>query len=256
MENRALKQSHWEVSAQKDSKIKTSPDQCLDLLEKAFMKKYLKKSQDILDIGSGDGLATFEFAKHVRWVDALEYSPTLLKIAQNRQKRGKIQNITWTEGSAVNLDNIYRGKKFNIFISKRVIMNLSSVDEQTAVIEKIAALCRSDDLFLLSEGFTDTFKNLQRLRKNSGLKEFPIVKFNLYLERQKFESKVKRYFNIIEQNNFGIYYFLSHFYYPLVIKPGEPKSDSKMNKIAAQIALKEKLLEEYGYTNFYALLRK
>lgn len=251
-----MKKTYWELLAQKNKKIKTSPDIGCDILERAFIKKYLKKRQNVLDIGSGDGIATIEFAKMVNHLEALEISPTLIKIAQKRAQKAKINNITWNKGSVLDLNSTFKKNFFDVFISKRALINILSWPEQKEAISQVAIMAKRGDLFLLTEGFIDALKNLQNLRKKFGLKEDKIVKFNLWFERAKFESFVKKYFEIIEQNNLGIYYFLSHFYYPLYIKPFEPKYRSKMNRVATEIALKLKALEEFGYINFYALRKK
>lgn len=252
MENK----NYWEKLAQKKGKISTSPDIGCDILENFFIKKYLSKSDNILDLGSGDGVATLKFAKKVKQVTALEISPTLIKLAKKRQSKTKIKNINWHNGSVTDSVKQFGANRFEKIITKRVLINLKSWQQQKEAITQIAQMLKPRKMYLLAEGFTDTFKNLQELRVKFGLEKDHVVDFNLYFERDRFVRFIKKYFDIIEQNNFGIYYFLSHFFYPLVIKPQKPKYESQINQIATQIAICEKLLEEYGYINFYALRRK
>lgn len=251
-----MKNNIWEKRAKQNKNIKTSPDIGCNILETEFIKRYLKKNQSVLDIGSGDGIATIEFAKMVKHVEGLEPSPTLIEIAKKKVSRAKINNINWREGSILDLSKIYSNPKFDVLISKRVLINLLSWSKQKEAIEQVAKISKKGDLFLLAEGFLDTFKNLQDLRVKYGLERDTVVPFNLFFQRKQFEDFISQYFEVVDQNNLGIYYFLSHFYYPLVIKPEEPKYNSKMNQVATEIALKEKFLEEFGYINFYALKRK
>ncbi|MEK7142930.1 MAG: class I SAM-dependent methyltransferase [Patescibacteria group bacterium] len=247
---------YWEEKARKNPKIRTSPDIGCDILEKSFITKFLKKDQTVLDAGSGDGKATAYFALKVKKIIALEPSKTLLEGSKRIFKRKKIKNIETIEGSIFDLKTKLSNKKFDVVITKRVLINLINWTKQKQAITEIAATLPTGGLYLLTEGFEDTFNNLQRIRIRYGLSKDHIVKYNHYLDRKKFEKEILKYFSIVDQNNLGIYYFLSHFYYPLYIKPKKPKYNSKFNKIAVQIGLKEKILEEFGYINFYALKRK
>lgn len=249
--------SYWEnLARQTRKKAISSNDPNLDILEKHFIKKYLRKSHKVLDIGSGDGLATLEFAQIAQEVDGIECASSVLKIAQKNQKIAGATNVNWINGSVLAIDKIASGKNYNCFISKRCLINLSGWEEQNKALMKITALLKPGGLFLLCEGFNDNFKNLQNLRQKYGLEPDTVVSFNHYFERDKFEKLIKKHFEIIEQNNFGLYYFLSHFYYPLLIKPKNPQYRSKMNQVATELALKEKMLEEFGYISFYALKKK
>lgn len=260
-------EKYWGQLALKSRKqAVTSPDINVDVLEKESIEKYLNQGDVILDLGSGDGLATLEFAKKVRRVEAIEVSPALVKLAKKNQSRTKIRNINWTILSVLEIEKHFKNLKFDCIVAKRCLINLETWAEQKNALNQIAHLLKKGGYLLITDGFNDGLKNLNRLRTAFALKAIPPAKFNLYYDRDKFEVFVKDNFEIIEQNNFGIYYFLSHFVYPLVIKPKEPKHKSKINQIATEIALKvgqrpispwpKKLLEEYGYCNFYALRKR
>jgi len=247
----------WENLAQKTTKKAiSSNDPNLDMLEREFIKKYLKKTMTVLDVGSGDGLASMEFAPKVKKIVGIEPAPSVVKIAQENQKKAKVKNVEWIQGSALEIGKLFSDQKYDCIISKRCLVNILSWPEQKKALGLISEALTKGGWFLLAEGFTDGLKNLNRIRKDNGLETDKVVDFNLYFEREKFESEIKKDFQIVEKNNFGLYYFLSHFFYPYMIAPLEPKYRSKINQMAAKLSLNEKLMEEYGYISFYALKKK
>jgi ubiquinone/menaquinone biosynthesis C-methylase UbiE len=249
--------NYWEILAQKTKKKAiSSTDPNLDFLERESIKKYLKKTWRVIDVGSGDGLATLEFAAKVRLIEGLEAAPAVIQIAEKNQKLKRNKTVTWREGSAVDIAEIYKGEKFDCLISKRCLINVETWGNQKKAISGMAELLKPGGFLLLCEGFADTFKNLNDLREKHGLERDKVVSFNRYFERRPFEEIVKKDFRIMEQNNFGLYYFLSHFFYPYLIFPQDPKYRSKINQMATKLSLKDKMLEEFGYISFYALKKK
>ena len=59
----------------------------------SYSKKYLKKSDTVLDFACGTGLSTLELAGGVKKIDAIDTSTGMLDIARQKARKKSILNI-------------------------------------------------------------------------------------------------------------------------------------------------------------------
>ncbi len=255
--------NYWNDSAKKTKPKSlispTSRDPYLANLERKFIISGLKRNYNCLEIGCGDALNTIFYIDKVKSILATDNSENLLNIAKNKIKINKKKNITLQNFSAIELpENL--SNKFHCVISQRCIINLGNWNNQKIALKKIHASLKKNGIFLLTEGFEDRLKNLNKIRKIFNLKEIKVAKYNKFLVVKKFENYIKKYFKIKRIHNYGSYTILSHLFHPLIVHPDNPKHDSVINEISMKFdnkkILGKNLLEKYSYNLGYMLIKK
>jgi SAM-dependent methyltransferase len=238
--------------------IPTSKDYYLGRLEEENISRRLNRSSAALEIGCGDASHTIRYAGRVKKLSCLDISEPLVRVARRRISSCGIRNIELNIGSALDIDKIYRGRKFSCVISQRLLINLSSWSNQKEVIRKIHDLLLPGGLLLLTEAFEDGRGNINSLRKKCGLGMLEKARYNRFLLRKEFESFVRRYFRIEDTSHYGAYIFFSRVFHPLAVYPGSPKYDSKLNEAAMNISrlMEAREFEKYSYQLFYCLAKK
>lgn len=231
----------WQSKAKqkvKDSKV-THRDIWQKWLEIETIKKYLRKSARMIDVGCGNGFTTFEISPLVKEVVGIDYSDEMIKRASsNLKKKPKriSKNIQFNVYDVLQLESSSFGL-FNIALSERCLINLNSWSDQKKAIKNIANVLKPGGRFIFIEGLKDGREQLNRFRKKVGLKQMPKVWHNIDFVEKDLLNYVKRHFIVEEKLYFGVYDFISRVVYPLFISPREPKYDSMLNKTAARLAL-------------------
>ncbi len=80
-------------------------------IPREFIKKYLKESDVVLDVGGGSGINTIMMAQCCRRVTLVDISPKILELAaSNIQNAGLAKKIDLIEGDVSNLEQLGDGK--------------------------------------------------------------------------------------------------------------------------------------------------
>lgn len=106
-------------------------------------KKYLNADHIILDYGCGTGTSSCEFAKHVKEVQAIDISPKMVKLAQNKAIAYKVENIKFLEMDI--FDETFEKESFDTILAFNM---LHTVPNPLKVIERIQELLKPDGLFI------------------------------------------------------------------------------------------------------------
>lgn len=236
----------------------TSRDPFLSQLEEEYIISSLEKDYLVLEIGCGDASHSVKYAKKVKKLSGVDVAESLIGIAKERADHEGIKNIDFTVASVLDMEKIYRSKKFNCVISQRCLINLPKWQHQKVVILQIYNLLQKDGLFLLTEGFQEGINNLNIIRNKFCLTPIKTVNYNRNMIRKEFELFISQYFDIIERSHYGFYLFLSRIFHPLAVLPNEPKHDSKLNMIAMEISRNIKIpdFERFSYVMSYILRKK
>ena len=254
---------YWNNSA-KNSNVKsvispTSRDPYLAKLERDFIISCLKKNYNCLEIGCGDALNTFYYVSKVKKILATDNSEKLLSIAQKKLVLKKINNLKFQNISAIELPEKFN-KKFDCVISQRCLINLDSWNNQKKTINKINKILKKNGAFVLTEGFEDRLKHLNKVRNKYKLKSIKVARYNKFLDSKKFETYVKKYFKIKKIYSYGIYTILSHLFHPLIVLPNNPKHNSIINNISMNFQeekfMQNNLLDKYSYNLGYLLIKR
>jgi ubiquinone/menaquinone biosynthesis C-methylase UbiE len=251
--------AYWEKNA---AKYKTSHsvswgDANMIQLEIKNILNYIEDGDYVLDAGCSNGYSTFTIAaaRDIQ-VKAFDYSKKSIEYAVSAQyKKDKERKIKFYHGNILNIDE--SDNTFDKVYTIRVIINLLSWNLQKRAIKEMYRVLKPGGLFLMSEAFMGSLRNLNKLRALANLPPLTVHDFNLYLEERKTEKFLQKYFNIVEIKKFSsIYYVASRFLRYLTMKKQD--KDTYINDINNFFAKFEETENsgDFGIQKLYVLRKR
>lgn len=219
-------------------------------LEIEYIKAFLDREARVIDIGCGNGHTTGLIAPLVKEVTGIDYSKAMIERARAASPR-----IAFGVCDVMDLGPSGYGT-FDVAISERCLINLTSWKDQKKAIGNIASVIKKGGLFLFIEGSQDGRRRLNEARVSIGLDAMPPVWHNLDFDEKKLTAYLKKFFTIEKRLHFGIYDLIARVVHPLLVAPEEPKYEARINEIAAQMALKRQDCRDISRTIFLALRKK
>lgn len=187
-------------------------DKNLKELEIDSIKRFLKKKDNVIDIGCGDGQSACECSKVVKSMLAVDNSQNMIdkakKLASNNH-----QNLSIKKWNILNLNSL--NKKFDVAITDRVITNLPNWELQKKAILDIKSILKNNGRYIMIENFNEGFDRLNQFRTLIGLKKIPKHWHNTFLNKNDVILFLKNHFKIKTQFNFNLYYLLTRVYIPM-----------------------------------------
>lgn len=180
--------------------------------EKAI-KELKKKDPYILDLGCGDGFTTLGLSKKLKGARFLgiDYSENMIANAKERLSKENDarlkKNMEFITGDATKLNEEFKKETFDIVISSRCLINLTSAKQQFEAIEQISRILKKGGVYISIENFEDGNKELNDLRKKMGLPEIPVRWHNLFFKPTDYLTRVKKMFKKVEIINFSSSYY-------------------------------------------------
>ena len=251
--NTSVKQ-FWDgraLNAELDKMQVTLPDINQRHLEIDMLLQYLPRGKRILDAGCGNGYSTAIFSQYAEFVLGVDYSESMIKRAN--KEFGHIENIEFDVQDVLALD--VPEQSFDVAITQRCLINLSSWEDQVKAIENIAKSLKPEGVFFMQEGSYQGREQLNQAREAMGLERMPPVLYNLDFDEDKLWPFIRQHFEIVEVRYFGIYDFVSRIIHPLLVMPEEPQYDARVNEIAREAALTFRGMDDFG-REFSAFLRR
>ena len=98
-------------------------------------------------------------------------------------------------------------------------------------------MLRPGGRFIFIEGGRQGRKNLNLLRTTAGLEAMPTVWHNVDFDEAETLAYLDRDFVLERRLPFGVYDFVARVVHPLLVAPDAPVYDSRINEIAATLAL-------------------
>ena len=227
-------------------------------LEIEMIKRWIKGSGRVLDIGCGNGYTTKRIAPLVEEILGIDYSEEMIARAVREDDPDESvgrRTATFEVGDVLALTPSTFGV-FDAVISERCLINLSSSSEQQQAIATIASILKPGGLFVFIEGCKDGRAELNRVRKTVGLEEMPLVWHNIDFDEMATLEYLSSLFTIRHRLHFGLYDFVSRVVHPLTVAPESPKYDCRINEVAAKLALSCQEFGSISRTLFLVLERR
>jgi SAM-dependent methyltransferase len=253
---------HWEDAGKafpEDSlSTATTRDPYLGRLEEDNILEGLRDSERVLEVGVGDGGHTVAYAQVAASFVGVDVAESLLDVARRRLAEAGNDNVELHAMSVLEVEQAFGSESFEAVVSQRCLINLPDWEHQVEGLRQLAAVLRPGGLLLLTEGFDDGIDGLNNVRTELGLGAIRTVDYNCNFRRAAFEHAVARWFDIVELRDYGLYLLLSRVFHPLAVAPEEPKHDSMLNRVAADIARAAPTgdLAGLSYSLFYVLRKR
>lgn len=186
--------------------------------------KYIAQNQHmpkILELGCGNGFLLETLSQNFPELDmtAIELSPDLFKLAKKR----KISKLKLINQDMLKAELEYNS--FDIIITERSIINLSSQKQQRMAYQKISKWLKSGGHYLMIESYKEGLANLNHARRESGLEELSASPHNCYLTKgtEKLLNNVglKKGSCFLEENYLSTHFFLTRILHPLLMNKGQ-----------------------------------
>jgi ubiquinone/menaquinone biosynthesis C-methylase UbiE len=256
----------WDDQAREHgaSDLATAPDhhyRTLEINSIIRVIEAIKKRETILDVGCGNGYSTVQIGKKFpeAIITGVDYSEPMIAEAN----RTVIPNVEYFHGNVLTLSRNKNllGQKFDIVLSTRCLINLSTWEEQKAGILEMLKMLTPDGRLILVENTEAGLASLNTLRAKLGLHAIEVRWHNKYLPQKEFTEFMADAggdrFEIEHVENIGnLYYIASRVIYAKLCKDQgiEPDYNHPINAIAAELP---SLGQYYACSpNFMFVLRK
>jgi SAM-dependent methyltransferase len=243
----------WDTRAGKgEDRDVTHPDVWQRWLEIEMIKRFLAPRQRVLDIGCGNGFTTRAIAPLVDEVIGVDYSEEMIRRARSTPSDAKFATC-----NVLNLESADFGA-FDVVITERCLINLASWEEQQQALRNIASVIAPGGRLLFIEGSADGRERLNALRGVVGLDTMPTVWHNIDFK----SSELLRFFKeetdleVEHALHFGTYDFIARIVHPLLVAPDAPQYDTRINQIAAKLALDTQEHSDISRVLFWVLAKK
>lgn len=188
-------------------------DENLRTLEVDFVRRLLKFSDVLADVGCGDAVATRRYAPHVAEAWGLERSERLLGSARATQAADPLPNLRLEHADILELGE-YAGR-FDVVVTERVLINLPSWELQARAIDSLAGSLKPGGMYVMLEVTEDGQGILDDWRAAAGLPPIGARWHNLPLDFEQLAAYVEPTFELVERSGFDLFYLLTRVYTPM-----------------------------------------
>ena len=173
----------------------------------------LPAGSTVIDVGCGDGHATVSLAAAfptLRFI-GVDWSEDMLDLAAKKadaqpELRG---TVSFRVGDMRSLSEALGNDKFEVAITVRSLINLTSPEEQYDTIAQIAEHLVPGGYYFCIENFMQGQENFNRLRLAVGLPEIPVRWHNLFFDEARYVEELRPYFDSLTFDNFLSSYYLA-----------------------------------------------
>jgi lysophospholipase L1-like esterase/ubiquinone/menaquinone biosynthesis C-methylase UbiE len=181
-------------------------------IENNFIFKHLLKTENVLEVGCGNGFLTNNISDLVNSVDAFDYAENMIEQAKLYHQKENI-NFFW--------DNILNpsiiNNQYDVIICVRVLINLRNIEEQKQALNNMHKMLKPTGKLILIEGYIEGFEEINNIREKINLKTLSPAKINYYSKLLDFSKLFENRFNISDKFNTGMFDFLTRIVYPSLV---------------------------------------
>ncbi len=173
--------------------------------------EYIEDGDAVIDIGCANGYSTIQFAsqRKVR-IKGVDYITEMIEQAKKSMLdfKDRVQGeITFDVDDVMHLNQ--PSNAYDKVILIRVIINLSSWENQLIALKNCARVVKPGGMLLLSEATLQGWNNLNKFRQEWGLEEIRMPSFNNYLDQEKVIESLSPVLKLVEVKNFASTYFIA-----------------------------------------------
>lgn len=173
----------------------------------------------ILDLGCGDGYTTLKVAQQVKSASfvGVDYSDCMIGNALRRlegESDHLRSRVEFGTGDATRLREKFQPGTFDVVISSRCLINLTSEEAQFSAVADIANILKPNGHYLAVENFEEGQTELNTLRTGLGLPEIPVRWHNLFFREPEYLRRAGQHFSKVKIRNFtSAYYYATRVIY-------------------------------------------
>ena len=249
---------YWDKKAKqlKRDPAATMGDVCLRELEIEAILKHIKKSDNVLDAGCGNGYTTAIAAKKAKSILGIDFSQEMINQSNQIKSslKKKLKNIDFCQMDILNLQ--FKKNSFDVAISERCLINVQSWQNQKKALLQLKKVLKPKGRLLMIEGTKQGLAGLNKARKDVGLHEIKKHWHNVLFDRKVFDKFIKQHYKVVDIQSFGSYYFISRIVHPLLVAPKQAQFKAKINQIAQKVALAMPAFDDISINNLYVLQPK
>jgi ubiquinone/menaquinone biosynthesis C-methylase UbiE len=265
---------HWEQWASDYGAELRATTKCVSIkrLEVEALVRHIEVEKAlVLEVGCGNGANGFALASRApgleyigldfapamiaNAVKSLEKSPTVrdrmaFGVADGRQLARPVGiDAAQPHHIGAALKSKLPAAKVDIVFTDRMLINLSSHEEQLAIMHRIAEVLTPGGLFLMIENSVQTHGALNEVRKALGLPPRPPASYNVFIDEPKVIEPFKKTMTLQAIDDFGSLHDLLLYAVDPAATDGEVHYDSKlMTRLTdASLALSELGLGANGF---------
>lgn len=201
-------QEYWEQPF-----VKSMSDFRISRLESNAISQYISESDDVLDIGCGDGEGSFTYRDKCKSYTGIDRSLEMLSRFQG--------NYLLLQEDIAELPEL---GKFSVVVSQRCIINLEKNQEKV-----LSNLKKYSNKIILCEAFQDGYDKINFLREILGCSKINKRWHNDYLTDDFVKHCLKGYV-LKSEKDFSVYYLLTRVLHSALTD--NPKTESKFNEFA------------------------
>jgi ubiquinone/menaquinone biosynthesis C-methylase UbiE len=230
----------WNERARFGPKAGTN-DLPLKNIEMQTLSEYVRDGQKVLDIGCGNGVTVFHLLDRLKIdITGVDFSENMVAEA----KRQLAENDKYAGAARFGIGDV-RGltaspeigdNKYDVIMTERVLINLTSWEDQQQALRDILALLRPGGIYLMCENSADGLRNINEVRTSVGLSKIDMPWHNRYISDSEIRSV--DFAELVEYRDFtSTYYFLSRVVNAWIagLQNREPDYDSDVNKLTPHL---------------------
>jgi len=173
----------------------------------------LPHGSTVVDLGCGDGHSTVSLAAAfptVRFI-GMDWSEEMLALAEKRllAQSGLLDRVSFRLGDMRRLSTSVQADRFEVFLTMRSLINLTSSAEQYNTLAQIAEHLKAGGYYFGIENFVQGQNNFNRLRVAMGLPEIPVRWHNHFFDEEEFLIEAAKFFDSVVIDNFSSSYYLA-----------------------------------------------
>jgi ubiquinone/menaquinone biosynthesis C-methylase UbiE len=182
-------------------------DSNLHELEIAAASRHLLPTDQLADVGCGNGVATVRYARKVKRCLGLERSAHMRELAARHARAAGVENVAFEEFDI--LTSPIPTAEFDAIVSQRMLINLASWEEQMEGLRNLHRMLKVGGRAILIENTNDAFQAMNDVRVELGLAPVPQHWHNRFFDYAEFIGFVRGGFQLLHFEDFGLYYLLT-----------------------------------------------